>query len=193
MISELRNPNDSRMENGISPITGWHLATTPLEAATTELEWALLRWQEAFDRYNLLVLNMLGFQGMTVSEFLILHIVRLHDRPKPANMIASLLNRDDIQNVQYSLRKLSAANLIMKAEGSTGKNANLMVTDKGRHLCDEFANIRKALLIKHIDQIENGETRIVYAAKTVSMLTGLYDEVGRTSTAYTMQAMSLDE
>jgi len=189
-MEKSNNPNELPTENSITPVTGWHLATTPLEAATTELEWALLRWYQAFDRYSLLTLSMLGFQGMTMSELAIVNIVGLHDRPKPANMIASLLNRDDIQNVQYSLRKLLATGLIMKTEGGTGKNANLTVTKKGRRLCDEFASLRRQLLITHVAQLGNGEARLLYSAKTVSMLTGLYDEVGRTSTAYTLHDVS---
>jgi predicted MarR family transcription regulator len=108
-------------------------------------------------------------------------------------MIASLLNRDDIQNVQYSLRKLMAAGLIEKAKGGGGKNANLTATLKGRKFCDDFANIRRELLIAHVARLENGESRLLYSAKTVSMLTGLYDEVGRISTAYTMNAVTPDE
>lgn len=192
-MEKANNPNDLPMESSNTPVTGWHLATTPLEAVTTEFEWALLRWYQAFDHYTLLALNMLGFHGMTTSESLIMNIVRLHDRPKPANMIASLLNREDIQNVQYSLRKLLAAGLIVKAEGATGKNANLMVTNKGRRLCDEFASLRRQLLITHVAQLGNAEARLLYSAKTVSMLTGLYDEVGRTSTAYILHDISPDD
>jgi predicted MarR family transcription regulator len=181
---------DPAKDEAFSPVTSWHLAKTPLEAATTELEWALLRWREAFDRYNLHALNMLGLPGMGVSETLVLHIVRLHDRPKPANMIASLLNRDDIQNVQYTLRKLMSAGLIEKDKNSSGKNTKLTATDKGRHLCDELANIRAQLVVSQVAQLESGESRLLYSAKTVSMLTGLYDEAGRTSTAYTLQPES---
>jgi len=185
-------PDDLPSTENFSPATRWHLSKTPLEAATTEFEWALLRWHAAFDRYYLHTLNMLGFSGVTISEMLILHIVRLHDRPKPANMITSLLNRDDTQNVQYSLRKLLSAGLIEKAKDNAGKNANLSVTDEGRRLCDAFATLRKELLIANIAQIENNESRLLYSAKTVSILTGLYDEVGRTSTGYTTRAALAD-
>ena len=76
-MEKANNPNDLPMESSNTPVTGWHLATTPLEAVTTEFEWALLRWYQAFDRYTLLALNMLGFHGMTTSESLIMNIVSL--------------------------------------------------------------------------------------------------------------------
>lgn len=189
MAKARSSQNGSMMEMDFSPVTRWHLASTPLEAATTELEWALLRWQEAFARYSAHILNMLGGQGITVSESALLHLIGLHNRPKNAHMVAKLLNRDDIQNVQYSLRKLLTAGLIEKAKDSSGKNANLMVTAKGRQLCDDFASIRRELLIAQISQLEDGESRLIYSAKVISLLTGLYDEAGRTSTAYKMHSV----
>jgi predicted MarR family transcription regulator len=174
-------------------VTGWHLALTSLEAATTEFEWAMLRWHEAFDRYNRQALNMLGLATVSIPEMSILHIVRLHDRAKPASMIANLLNRDDVQNIQYSLRKLMGLKLIQKAKDGSGKNSNVEVTDKGRQVCDEVASIRRQLLIQQIGQLENGEARLLFAAKTVSMLIGLYDEAGRVSTGYMALDTSSDE
>lgn len=175
---------DSSAGNGVVPATGWHLSKTPLEAATTELEWALLRWREAFTRYNLHALNMVGLSGVSPAEMLILHIIRLHDRPKSATMIANLLNRDDIQNVQYSLRKLVSMGLAEKVRDKAGKYNNLAVTARGRQACDDIAAIREQLLIADVAQLDNGEELLLQAARTVSMLTGLYDSAGRASTGY---------
>lgn len=161
--------------------TQWHLATTPLEAVTTELEWTLIRWQEAYSRYTRQALNMQGLTTMSVQEMEILNIVRLHDRPKPAGMIAHLLNRDDIQNVQYGLRKLLKLKFIQKVKDGAGKNFNLAVTETGRRVCDESARIRRQLLVEQVKQLENGEETLQRAAKVVSMFTGLYDEAGRIS------------
>jgi predicted MarR family transcription regulator len=171
---------------GMFPATGWHLSKTPLEAATTELEWALLRWREAFTRYNLHALNTIGLPEVSPAEMLILHIIRLHDRPKSATMIANLLNRDDIQNVQYSLRKLVSMGLAEKVRDKAGKYNNLAATARGRQACDDMAAIRTQLLIADVAQLDNGEELLLQAARTVSMLTGLYDSAGRTSTGYTI-------
>lgn len=65
------------VDSGVVPTTGWHLSTTPLEAATTELEWALLRWREAFTRYNLHALNMIGLSDVSPAE-MVLQIGRAH-------------------------------------------------------------------------------------------------------------------
>lgn len=186
MTPRIRPTAPDLADTAITPATGWHLSRTPLEAATTELEWALLRWWEAFGRFSLHALNMLGLPGVSPTEMLILHIVRLHDRPKSATMIANLLNRDDIQNVQYSLRKLVGMGLVAKVRDQKGKYNHLAVTAKGRKVCDDFAAIRTQLLIADVTQLDNGEAVLLQAAKTVSMLTGLYDSAGRTSTGYTI-------
>jgi predicted MarR family transcription regulator len=172
------------VDSGVVPTTGWHLSTTPLEAATTELEWALLRWREAFTRYNLHALNMIGLSDVSPAEMVLLHIIRLHDRPKSATMIANLLNRDDIQNVQYSLRKLVGMGLAQKVRDKAGKYNNLAATERGRQACDDMAAIRAKLLIADVAQLDNGEELLVKASRIVSMLTGLYDSAGRTSTGY---------
>jgi predicted MarR family transcription regulator len=108
-------------------------------------------------------------------------------------MIANLLNRDDVQNIQYSLRKLMGLDLVRKARDGAGKNTNVEVTEKGRQVCDEVANIRRQLLIRQIGELENGEARLLFSARTVSMLIGLYDEAGRASTGYMALDTSSDE
>lgn len=173
--------------------THWHLATTPLEAAAVELDWCLVRWQQAYNRFARQALNMMDLSAMNVQEMDILHVVGLHDRPKPAGMIANLLNRDDLQNIQYSLRKLQGMGLIEKAKDSGGKNYNLCVTERGRHVCDEYANIRRMLMIEQVQHLEDAENRLLRAAKTVSIYTGLYDEAGRASPSYRSLDTSSDE
>ena len=157
----------------------WHLATTPLEAAATELEWALIRWWEALERYQREALSRLRQSHLNTQEVLILHIIRMQDRPKSTGMIANLLNRDDIQNIQYSLRKLVAEKMIKKVKDGAGKSYSLAVTEKGRRFTDELAEIRRRFLISQLEGIENNETRLLEASKMVSMMTALCNEAGR--------------
>ena len=87
----------------------WHLATTDREAALSEFEWTLLRWHESYARFTRESLARASNTPLTPQEIMILHIIRIHDRPKTTRMIANLLNRTDIQNLQYSMRKLDRA------------------------------------------------------------------------------------
>ena len=158
----------------------WHLAETPLEAAVTEFEWAMLRWAEAFERYQLEMLNRLGQSSLSTQEVQLLHAIRMKDRPKATSMIASLLNRDDIQNIQYSLRKLVAQKLVKKMKDGVGKSYNLSVTEKGRRMTDDLASIRRKLLVEQVETVENGEARLHETARMVTLMAGICNEGART-------------
>lgn len=165
-------------QSGLS--NSWHLATTPLEAATTELEWAMFRWSETFERYQLEVLSRLNQASLNTQEVRILHVIRLQERPKSTAIVASLLNRDDIQNVQYSLRKLIAQKMVKKVKDGVGKSYNLAVTEKGRRLTEELAKFRRRFLIEQLEAVEDGEAKLLAAARMVSLMTVMCNEAGRT-------------
>ena len=159
-------------------VKSWHLAADPLEFAATEFEWSLVRWTQAFERYQREALSRMRQSNLTTSEALILHIIRMQDRTKSTGMIANLLNRDDIQNIQYSLRKLVAEKLIKKVKDGAGKSYNVAVTEKGRKLTDGLAKLRRNFLIQQLTNLESGEQRLLDAAKMVSMMTALCNEAG---------------
>lgn len=171
--------NKTLFLNQVGLTNAWHLATTPLEAATTELEWAMFRWCETFERYQLEVLSRLNQSSLSTQEIRILHVIRLQDRPKSTAMVAGLLNRDDIQNVQYSLRKLIAQKMVKKVK-DVGKGYNLAVTEKGRRLTDDLAAFRRKSYIEQLAAVEDGEAKLLAAAKMVSLMTGLCNEAGLT-------------
>ena len=60
-----------------------------------------------------------------------LHIIRMNDRPKTIKDLARLTNRDDVPNIQYSLRKLIGAALVIR-KGSGRSGVTYEVTKEGR-------------------------------------------------------------
>ncbi len=87
----------------------WHLAQSGVEVDTTELEFALMRAFEGFGRWQSECLASVCDLAATGPENAMLHIIRMNDRPKTIKDLARLTNRDDVPNIQYSLRKLIAA------------------------------------------------------------------------------------
>lgn len=175
------NTQNTSLQQTIALNNSWHLASTPLESAMTELEWGLLRWWEAFDRYQREVVNRLGHPNLSTQEVSILHSIRLQERPKSTGVIANLLNRDDIQNIQYSLRKLVAEKMIKKVKDGAGKSFNFAVTEKGKRFTDELAEFRRTFLVQQLEGVENKEERLLEAARMVSLMTALCNEAGRLS------------
>ena len=87
----------------------WHLAQSATEVDTTELEFALMRAFEGFGRWQSECLASVLDLAATGPENALLHIIRMNDRPKTMKDLARLTNRDDVPNIQYSLRKLIGA------------------------------------------------------------------------------------
>lgn len=162
----------------------WHLAADEHEISTVEFEWSLLRFHEAFERFCLQLASTCGLGSLTYQDIVILHVIGMQDRPKPVTIIARLLNRDDIPNIQYSLRKLVGYGYIQKAKEEQSKNQVYSMTEEGKQRAEYYAELRRQLLSKqtaHIDKIDEKQAE---SARLVSILTGIYDEAGRIAATY---------
>jgi len=161
----------------------WHLASSPHEARLTEFEFALLRCNEAFEHFSVQVSKTISEFELGASDVVILHIIRMHDRAKPLQTIARLVNRDDMQNIQYSLRKLVSVGLVGKEK--IGKSQHYFVTEAGRDLTDRFARLKALLLSDPTQAVVGIEAKLGAATQLLTLMTGLYEEGARTSATYT--------
>lgn len=181
---EVRGPGE-RMESKY--YQNWHLAHSNTEVLVTEFEWGLIRLYEAFARWVSTASSLLIDEDIKFAEHMILHIIRMHNRPKNSITIARMMNRDDVANLQYSLRKLEAAGLIKKSKDKTGKSFSYVVTERGKQITDGYAAIRSDLLIRALSTISDVDGRMAEMTKMVSVLTGIYEEMARSSTTYNAQ------
>ena len=173
-----------KLIDDMSLYRSWHLARTEQDAITTEFEWVMLRFNEAFERFCLQLGSTVGLGSLSYQELIILNVIRMQDRPKPVTIIARLLNRDDIPNIQYSLRKLAGLELIVKEKEPQGKNFNYAMTDVGRQKLNLYAELRGRLLTDQTSSIDKVDEKLQQTARLISMLTGIYDEAGRISATY---------
>jgi len=174
----------TKLIDDMSLYRSWHLAQTEHDAITTEFEWVVLRFNQAFERFCLQLGSTVGLGNLSYQELIILNVIRMQDRPKPVTIIARLLNRDDIPNIQYSLRKLVGLELIVKQKELQGKNYTYSMTDIGRRKLDMYAELRGKLLTDQTSSIDNVDEKLQQTARLISMLTGIYDEAGRISATY---------
>ena len=165
----------------------WHLAKSNSEFLVTEFEWALVRLYEAFTRWVSTTSSVLIDEDIKFSEHMILHVIRMHDRPKNAVTIARMMNRDDVANIQYSLRKLEAAKLIVKSKDKSGKTFSYSVTDRGEQITEGYADIRSDLLIRAVSTISNIDERMAEMTQLIGVLTGIYEEMARSSATFSAQ------
>jgi predicted MarR family transcription regulator len=157
---------------------GWHLARTPLEIDVTEVEYALMRSYEAFGRWQAECLATVIEFSATGAENALLHVIRMNDRPKTIHDLAHMTNREDIPNIQYSLRKLIKGGLVRRS-GSGRAGVTYSASERGIEVTDQYAKLRKTLLVQALSNVPDFDTRLSEAARTFELLTGIYEQVAR--------------
>ena len=159
----------------------WHLATDETEFKVTELEFGMMRVLEAFARWVAAADEMVGLSELKHAEHVILHVIRMQNRPKSGATIARLLNRDDLPNIQYSLRKLEGSGFIQKNKEAGTKNYSYSITELGERLTNEYSKLRTEILIRRFRSIADFDDRIVDTTELLSIITGIYEESARTT------------
>ena len=161
----------------------WHLADTAVEVEVTELEFALMRAFEGFGRWQSECLAGVCDLAATGPENALLHIIRMNDRPKTLKDLARLTNRDDVPNIQYSLRKLIGAGLVVR-RGAGRSGVTYEVTGEGRRVTDDYGALRRRLLLAELGNLPGFSTRLAEAARVLNVLTGIYEEVARVAATH---------
>ena len=161
----------------------WHLARTALEVDVTEIEYALMRCHEAFGRWQSECLRSVVDLAASGPENALLHIIRMHDRAKSIKDLARLANREDIPNIQYSLRKLIKAGLVART-GQGRAGVTYAVTAAGRDITDRYAEVRAVLLIAAIGSVPGFSARLQEATQTLELLTGIYEQAARVAATH---------
>jgi len=161
----------------------WHLAQGDAEVDTTELEFALMRTFEGFGRWQSECLASVCDLAATGPENALLHIIRMNDRPKSIKDLARLTNRDDVPNIQYSLRKLIGAGLVER-KGSGRSGVTYEVTVEGRRVTDDYGALRRRLLMSAIANLPGFAERLAEATRTLNLLSGIYEEIARVAATH---------
>lgn len=161
----------------------WHLAQSPVEIDATELEFALMRAFEGFGRWQSECLANVCDLAATGPENALLHIIRMNERPKSIKDLARLTNRDDVPNIQYSLRKLIGAGLVIR-KGAGRSGVTYEVTEAGRRVTDDYGRVRRRLLIAAIASVPEFPHRLEEATRTLNLLSGIYEEVARVAATH---------
>lgn len=155
----------------------WHLATQREDETLTSFEFALMHALEAFQRFSVQGSHLVGATELSFNEVVVLHVVRMQDRPKDASTIAKLLNRDDLPNVLYNLRKLVTLKLIEKVK--IGSGVHFQTTEAGIAVTDRYAELRRQVLLENMGSLEGLNEQLDFATRVLQVMTGLYDAAAR--------------
>lgn len=160
----------------------WHLARNEHEVNVSELEFALMRVEQAFERWESECLGAASGLSVSGSENALLHVVRLHDRAKPLKELSRLTNRDDVPNLQYALRKLIKLGLI--EQSGARSNAVYAVTEKGRQVTDRYAELRSQLLIEFTGAVKGFDEQLRQVTQTLNLMSGIYEQAARVAATH---------
>lgn len=153
-----------------------HLAASPHELAVTEFEQALICAAKAFYRF---IGESVGPEGtqhkLSGEDNVILQQLIASSRPRGVVELARFSNRDDISNLQYSLRKLISAGLVEKAPGSTNRDTVYQATSKARELTEQLVQARRELLMNPLASVAHVDEQLRAASRALQLLTSYYD------------------
>lgn len=155
----------------------WHLAKDTRGELTTSFEFALMQVFEAYERWVVQAARLVGNPDINYPEVVILHVVRMQERAKDAATIAKLVNRDDLPNVLYTLRKLVSLGLAEKVK--VGSGTYFQATERGRMETDRYAALRSDLLLKSMAQVTDIDSKLETVNSLLKVMTGLYDGAAR--------------
>tara|TARA_R110002020_G_scaffold16871_42_gene59704 strand:+ start:5803 stop:6354 length:552 start_codon:yes stop_codon:yes gene_type:complete len=126
---------------------GWHLARTPEERRLADLEFALERVAQAYYRWKGVCFAEVAELNVSGDDVAILNMVRFEDRPKRLSEIARLLNRTDVPNLQYAMRKFVKAELVEAIGTGSRRDMRYQVTPAGLEVTEAYAALRRDVLL----------------------------------------------
>jgi len=174
---------ESPAEYRVTPRPPVHLGQSPHELAVTDFEQSLICAAEAFYRFIGLLLGPEGrSHKLSGPDNVILQQLMGAPRPRGVTELSRFANRDDIANIQYSLRKLIKAGLVEKAPGSTNRETTYQVTAKARALTRDFLAARTELLMDPSNAIPGFDEQLRETARVMSLITSFYDHGTRVMT-----------
>ena len=170
------NTNEARdPESDVLFGTPWHLCQIDEEYPVTMLEYSIIRTFGAFERWMAECQGAAAHMPMSSTDNLVLNAIRMREVPKGVSELARFLNRDDVSNIQYSLRKLQKVGLIEKKSSKKRRGASYQVTEKGRKVTDEFARLRRKLLIAAVPTLTDWEEQVATTRRVLGLMQSIYE------------------
>ena len=159
-----------------------HLSTNPHEAAITDFEQSLICCAEGFYRFaGLLLGSEARERNLTGNDNVILQQLMTAGQPRRITDLSRFANRDDISNIQYSLRKLIKAGLVAKVAGTTNRDTAYAATERGIQVTEQLVQLRRELLTEPTAEL-NIDAQLKALTRMMGLLTGIYDHGSRTLT-----------
>jgi predicted MarR family transcription regulator len=118
------------------------------------------------------------------QEVILVHVVAMQRGEPTAASLARQLNRDDVQNLQYSLRKLVEGKYLLQSKKAGSRVVTYSIDTKGQQFVEDYADMRSKLLASRTGFIEDIDEKLGSASQLLGVLTGIYDSAAMVSSTY---------
>ncbi|QIE47166.1 winged helix DNA-binding protein [Pseudohalocynthiibacter aestuariivivens] len=165
-----KNPDDRRIVSSrhLAEGEGWELS---------EMEFGLIIMFNAFSRWMTRCMAAAGQRDLSPLDILILHNVNHRGRDKRLADISFLLNIEDSHTVNYGLRKLLKAGLLVSEK--RGKEVFYRTSETGSALCETYRNVRRQCLLEGMPASDLSGPELREFARSLRTLSGHYDQASR--------------
>jgi predicted MarR family transcription regulator len=171
-----------------------HLSRTPHEFAVTQFEQGLLCAAAAFSRFYGALLGREGhIRNLSGQDNVILQQIMAASRPLAVADIARFANRDDIANIQYSLKKLLRAGLIEKTSKTSARETSYTGTALAREWTKEFTALRRRLFTDPSANILDFDDQLDKAGRLLNTIAGFYDHGTRIMSSKEQTSLASEE
>lgn len=148
---------------------------------TSEFEFGLIIAYNALSRWMVKCMAAAGQTEMSPLEILVLHNVNHRGRDKRLSDISFLLNIDDTHTVNYALRKLTKAGLIVSEK--RGKEVFYRTSAEGAKLCDLYKDVRASCLLESLARMDISGDELSSIGASLRTLSGQYDQASRAASS----------
>jgi predicted MarR family transcription regulator len=159
-------------------VSSSHLVS-PKSAEMSELEYGLIVSWNAFSRWAVRCMAAAGVPDLTITDVLVLHHINHRARNKKLADICFVLNYEDTHVVNYSLKKLLAAELAVGDK--VGKEVFYRPTEKGEEAVKKYREVREQCLMSSVEGELN--PHIGELARFLRLMSGMYDQAARAASS----------
>ena len=165
---------------GPNIVSSSHLAVSQIPELS-EFEYGLIVVGNAFNRWIARCMAGAGLPGLAAMDVLVLHHVHHRARDKRLADIAFTLNVEDLHVINYSLKKLIAAEVVETTK--SGKEVHYRTSDAGRMYIERYRELREEYLVAALSTKHGDSETIAETARVLRWLSGLYDQAARAVTS----------
>ncbi|TCL71263.1 winged helix DNA-binding protein [Rhizobium sp. BK251] len=159
-------------------VSSAHLAVGS-SPALSELEYGLILYSHAFNRWIVRCMAASGVPGLSPVEVMIIHSVRHRGKPKTLSDLCLVLDIEDTHIANYAVKKLQAAGLVKT--GKAGKEKMIQATDKGLEAVKRYSEIRERLLVEATKVSGLSQDDLSDIASHLRAMSGYYEQAARSA------------